>query len=128
MDTTTNSEIGYLIVQTFKAGMGLPVEGAQVTVRNESGAVERVLTTDRNGQSETIALPAPPMANSLTPENPDSFSKYAIQTEIEGYYPVENLQVPVFSGQTTLQQVALIPLPLGYVAQPQIIEDTEPEI
>ncbi len=129
MDNQNGADLGYLIVEAYKAGMGLPVEGAQITVRNESsGEVERILITDRNGQSEKISLVAPPMGNSLTPSNPDSFSKYTIQTEMEGYYPVENIEVPVFSGQTTLQQVALIPLPLGYAAQQKVINDNEPAL
>ncbi len=129
MDEQNSMSNGYLIVQAFKAGMGLPVEGAKITVKNEEGGdIERILETDRNGQTEKIVLSTPPIGNSLSPSNTDNFSKYTVQTEIEGYYPVENLQVPVFAERVTLQQVNLIPLPLGYIAQPQTINDKEPEI
>ena len=126
-----NTDTGYLIIQVSTAGMGLPVEGAHVTVSRESengNYVERVLVTDRNGRSEKIELAAPPRSNSMVPSDLEDYSKYTVQTEKEGYYPVENLEVPIFGGQTTLQQVSLIPLPLGYQMQPQpqIITDTEP--
>ncbi len=129
MDNANNLSEGYLVVNTYKAGMGLPVEGAQITIKNESnGRVERILVTDRNGQTEKIALNAPPMSNSLVPSNPDSFSKYTIQSEKEGYYPVENIEVPIFGDRTTIQQIALIPVPLGYNPRTQVIPDTEPEL
>ncbi len=129
MDNEGSQSIGYLTVKVYKAGMGLPVEGAQIQVRNEAGGeVERILITDRNGQTEKIELKAPPAANSLTPSNADSYSKYTIQTEKEGYFPVENTMVPIFADRTTLQQVALIPVPLGYNPSLQIIDDSEPKL
>ncbi len=126
-----DTDSGYLIIQVSTAGKGLPVSGAHITVstmdEKEQERVERVLLTDRNGQTEKMALPAPSRENSLTPSGTDNYSTYKIQTEKEGYYPVENLEVPIFGGRTTIQQVALIPLPLGYTAPPVIIDDKEPE-
>ena len=94
--------------------------------KSQDGSIDRILVTDTNGKTETIELSAPPRENSLSPSNIDSYSKYTIQTEKEGYYPVENLEVPILGGQTTIQQVALIPLPLGYQAQTQVFIDEEP--
>ncbi len=120
---------GYLIIQTLTAGKGVPVSGAHITVTNETngGMVERVLVTDRNGQTERIELDAPSRDNSLEPNQKDNYSIYNIRTDMEGYYPVENLDVPIFGGQTTVQQVLLIPVPLGYIRTPEVITDKEPE-
>lgn len=120
---------GYLIVQVYTAGKGLPVSDAHVTVSSytENGAnVERIMTTDNNGKTEKIELSAPPRANSMSPEGTNDFSRYIIQTEKEGYYSVENLEVPIFGGQTTIQQVSLIPLPFGYQRATEIFVDEEP--
>lgn len=130
MANGTSTDTGYLTVTVSTAGMGLPVEGAVITVIRETEEgryIERILFTDRNGRTETIELSAPPRGNSMSPYMTDDYSEYTVQTEKEGYYPVENLKVPIFGGQTTLQQVSLIPLPLGYQPKPQIITDTEPQ-
>lgn len=126
-----DTDSGYLLVQVSSAGKGLPIEGAHITIskteENQQETVERVLLTDRNGQTEKLTLPAPSRENSQTPSGTDNYSTYKIQTEKEGYYPVENLEVPIFGGKTTIQPVALIPLPLGYTASPIIIDDKEPQ-
>lgn len=123
------NDAGYLIIQTLTAGKGIPVEGANVTVTNETdgGLVERVLVTDRNGQTEKIVLRAPSRDNSLEPNQKDNYSIYNVRTDKEGFYPVENLDVPIFGGQTTVQQVLLIPVPAGYIRTPEVIVDREPE-
>ena len=123
------NDIGYLIIQTLTAGKGIPVEGANITVTNETdgGLVERVLVTDRNGQTEKIALRAPSRDNSLEPNQKNNYSIYNVRTDKEGFYPVENLDVPIFGGQTTVQQVLLIPVPAGYIRTPEVIVDREPE-
>ncbi len=125
-DSEQNFDTGYLIVQVYTAGMGLPISGAYVTVKLKTGEAYRVLVTDINGKTEKIALSAPPGENSLNPSNTDSYEEYTVQTDKEGYYPVENLNVPILSGETTIQQVALLPLPLGYQIKPQIFVDEEP--
>ncbi|MBR2916625.1 MAG: hypothetical protein IKC07_03375 [Clostridia bacterium] len=126
-----DTDRGYLIIQVSTAGRGLPIEGAHITIsrteENERDVTEMVLLTDRNGQTEKVSLPAPNRENSLTPSGTDNYSTYKIQTEKEGYYPVENLEVPIFGGKSTIQPVALIPLPFGYTANPIIIDDKEPE-
>ncbi|MBE7012433.1 MAG: carboxypeptidase regulatory-like domain-containing protein [Ruminococcaceae bacterium] len=124
------NDTGYLIIQAVTAGKGIPIEGAHITVTNEmdGGYVERVLTTDRNGQTEKITLKAPNRDNSLEPNQKDNYSIYNVRTDKEGFYPVENLDVPIFGGQTTVQQVLLIPVPAGYIRTPEIIVDEEPEM
>ena len=123
------NDVGYLIIQTLTAGKGVPVPGAHITVTDEvdGGIVEKVLVTDRNGQTERIVLKAPGRDNSLSPGQGNNYSIYNVRTDKEGYFPVENLDVPIFGGQTTIQQVLLIPVPEGYIRTPEIITDDEPE-
>lgn len=123
------NDVGYLIIQTLTAGKGVPVKGAYITVSdpNKGDFIERILVTDSNGQTEKIELIAPNRENSMTPSGTDNYSIYNIRTDKEGYYPVENLDVPIFGGQTTVQQVLLIPVPFGYSPSPEVIIDKEPE-
>lgn len=114
MENQEYTDFGYLVVEAFTAGRGLPVSGAQITVSSGYDEVIRILETDENGRTEQISLAAPPRKNSLSPQNPDSFSSYTIDTEKAGYYPVQNTMVPLFGGEVTIQQVTLLPLPFGY--------------
>ena len=122
-----NIDTGYLVVQVNTAGMGLPVGDAHVMVSSKD-KTERILTTDRNGKTETIALSAPPRANSMSPGGTENYSNYRIQTSKEGYYPVENIDVPIFGGEITVQRVTLLPLPLGYAPEEEQFVDTEPNL
>ncbi len=107
---------GTLIIQVYTADQALPVSGANVKVTKltENGEeLIRVMQTDRNGKTEPLLLPAPPKANSQTPDGGVRFFNYNIRVDYPGYYTMENLNVPVFDGQTALQPVALIPLAAG---------------
>ncbi len=110
-----NSGTGMLVVQVYTADQALPLADANVLITNNSGSGEelvRVLKTDRSGRSQPISLAAPPAANSLDPENDGArFFNYNIRVDYPGYYTMENLNVPIFEGQTSIQPVAMIPLP-----------------
>lgn len=125
----SNSDAGYLVVQVSAASREIPIAGAQVVLTSPGdGAVIRIMETDRSGRTETIGLPAPPRGNSMHPDGSVNYSIYNIRTDKEGYYSVENIDVPVFGGQVTVQQVALIPLPLGSMGRTEVFRDIEPDI
>lgn len=107
---------GMLIVQVFTADQTLPVSDATVMVSKsgeEGETLVRMMKTDKNGKTEAIKLPAPPAENSLTPGNTDLFNKYNIRVDYPRYYTTENLDVPIFEGQTSIQSISLVPLPEG---------------
>ena len=104
---------GYIVVQVATADSAIPVPGANVLVsRTDEGgeALVSVMKTDRNGKTNALRVAAPSAENSLTPEGVNRFFKYNIRIDYPGYYTVENVNVPVFEGQTSIQPVALIPL------------------
>lgn len=109
-----DSVTGLLQVEVFTANDALPVPDAHVTVTqtvNGGSTLIRLLVTDRSGRTEPIELPAPPVSMSTSPGNEKPFSEYNVRVESPGFYTVENINVPIFSGQTALQRVAMIPLP-----------------
>ncbi len=114
---TPQNSTGMLAVQVFIADRAIPVEDANVIISKQlpEGGEEliRILKTDASGTTETVELPAPPEANSLAPGNSEKFYTYNIRVDRMGYYTVENMNVPVFAGNKSIQPVALIPLPDG---------------
>lgn len=108
---------GMLAVQVYIADRAIPIEGANVIIakQNDAGKEEviRILKTDASGITETVELPAPPAENSLTPGNRDKYYTYNIRVDYPGYYTIENLNVPVFAGNKSIQPIAMLPLPDG---------------
>ncbi len=114
--TAQNSGTGYLKVMVTAADNALPIEGATVTVTSGAGSNLTLIskqTTNASGETVQIELSAPPKELSLTPGNSNTFAKYNVRIDFPGYYTVENIDVPVFDGQVSMQPTQLIPLPAG---------------
>ena len=118
---------GYLIVTARTAGGALPVENAVVTVRDAAGNILYVVFTDRSGSTQRLKLQAPPIENSETPGMPDPpFYSYNVDTDIEGFRSVRNLNVPIYPGITSIQPVELLPIPEGSSGSPAIFPEGIP--
>ncbi len=114
------NESGYITVAVKTAGGALPVENAVVTVRDENDNILYAVFTDRSGKTARLTVPAPPKANSGTPNtNLPPFYKYTVDTDKQGFVSVRNLNVPVYPGINSIQPVELLPLPEG-VTSPSV--------
>lgn len=116
MADTNLQPTGFLVLQVYTADQSLPIEGAHILVTKTTPDGEelvKVMQTNRSGKTEVLSLPAPPAENSLTPDGGTRYYVYNIRVDYPGYYTMENLDVPIFEGQTSIQPVALIPLPLN---------------
>lgn len=103
---------GYLTFKIRTASNALPVGNAVITVTEAGGDGEilGVLISDRNGNSDSIRLWAPPRAESMSPGSVEKpFAGYNIRVEADGYYPSELFGAAVFDTVTSVQQVNLIP-------------------
>lgn len=104
---------GYLIVEVKSGSGAYPVENALVIVTRNINGEDKILSimrTNQNGKTEIMELPAP--ANNgtkISDKNPYAF--YNVIVYMESYYEVQNRNVSVFSGITSLLPVNLIPLP-----------------
>lgn len=89
-----------------------PIEGATIRISdiNNPNNILEEITTDASGQSETIALGAPPIEYSMVPGSNQPYSVYNIQIEAPGYEPREIAGAEILSGQTALQNTPLLPL------------------
>lgn len=91
----------------------IPVENATVVISYTGDPDTPIitLTTDSSGQTETIELPAPPLAWSLDPVSINQpYSEYNIQVTAEGYEPVLVSGSEILAGQLSLQPIRMNPL------------------
>lgn len=116
--TVQNTGTGYLKVIVTTGENALPIAGATVTITSGAGNSQTLInkqTTNDSGETIQISLNAPPKELSLTPGNENTFAKYNVRVDFPGYYTVENIDVPVFDGQLSMQPTRLIPLPTNDV-------------
>ena len=105
------TDTGQLDVSVVSAATAAPVPDAQVSIAytgDPSGAIEQ-LTTDNNGQTETVSLPAPPVEYSLNPDRPQPYSEYTLTITAPGFDPFQVSGVEVLPLITSLYQARLRP-------------------
>lgn len=114
METSSDGS-GYLQIQAVSAANHFPVEDASVTISpsEEPDQILEQLRTDLSGQSESVSLPAPPLAYSLEPNEPKPYREYNVHVEAEGFEPLNVTGVEVLPGQLAIQPASLRPLDLG---------------
>lgn len=124
----TPQDLGTLTVQVTVARGSVPIEGAQVTVTDDSQSDTpvAVLQTDSNGRTPALALPAPSARLSQSPSVARPYSLYHILIEKPGYYPVQLLNIPVFDKISSIQPVSLVPLSEGTVPPGEVIINETP--
>ena len=118
-DATPSGE-GRLIFQITTAGGAIPLEGAEITLRQSrsptapGGDVLAVRYSGRDGKTEAISLPAPARGYSLEPArdgSPIPYALYNADVRMEGFYAQSYVSIPIFDGITSIQRASLIPLP-----------------
>lgn len=105
-------DTGYFRANITSLEDSKPISGATIRISdiNNPENILEELTTDRNGQSETVSLGAPPLEYSMIPESNQPYSVYNIRIEAPGYEPRDIAGAEILSGQTALQNTALLPL------------------
>lgn len=107
---------GSLIVHVTTARGSIPLEGAEVNVRNyrtdgERGDVIVSLVSGRDGNTPLLTLATVPRAETLAPDNGTPFQTYNVEVHQEGYYDQSYINVPIFDGIVAIQPADMIPLP-----------------
>lgn len=111
------TDFGRLQVQVFKAREAIPIENATVTIfSREEGELTplTVTTTNRSGFTPAITLPTVSASLSLEPGNAHPYTTYIVQVNAPGYFTVQDVEVPVYSGITSVQPAEMLPLPENY--------------
>lgn len=135
MDTTTNGQTpdinetplqnndnisnkGYFQAFVTSSVSGRPVENAsiEITYPDFSDSAIDNLTTDASGKTPVITLRTPPLQYSMTPLSNQPYSVYNVLVRARGYEEVEISGTEVLPGETSIQNIELIP-----------IDESEPE-
>lgn len=129
---TQSDQVGYLKVSTTSADETIPLANVSVLISKKFDDHEEMLyslTTNDNGKTEIVELPAPPKKLSESPNenhNLKPYAEYNISAYLNGYYQVINSTVPIFSGITSIQKINMIPLP-SYTTERKVINIAESE-
>lgn len=110
--TQDNPDTGYFQANITSQRNSRPIAGARIQIRNINYPNEIIeeTETDSDGQSDVISLPAPPLEYSMTPGAERPYSTYSIQITAPNYEPVEISGAEILSGETALQNTALLPI------------------
>lgn len=112
-ETPDVSGTGYIKAEVTTGGGAVPIENAVVLItKKENGKTYllKMLISDESGSTETVALPAPNVSFSETPDPTEKpFADYYISAYADGFYAENDMEVPVFSGVKSIQPIALIP-------------------
>lgn len=107
------SGVGYIKAEATTGSGAVPIENAVVLItKKENGKTYllKMLISDESGSTETVALPAPNVSFSETPDPTEKpFADYYISAYADGFYAENDMEVPVFSGVKSIQPIALIP-------------------
>lgn len=104
-------EYGKLNVNVISDNTSRPVEGAtiRITTENAPGQTIEEARTDAQGQLNNVELEAPPLEYSMDPTADKPYSEYTIYISAPGFETVEVNGAEIFSGETAIQDVSLIP-------------------
>ena len=89
----------------------IPIENAVINITysgDPSGTITSV-TTNENGQTDEIELPAPPLQYSLQPSEVQPYSEYTLHVEADGYEPVDITGSEILPNETSIQPVIMTP-------------------
>ncbi|MDE5946266.1 MAG: hypothetical protein K2G63_03005, partial [Oscillospiraceae bacterium] len=108
--------IGWISVDVRTGENASPVQGASVIITSIADGnliFKATRTTDESGQIKKIALPTPSVKLSMDSENNiKPYSTYDINVYADGFFRERSIDVPVFSGITSVQQFNMVPVPL----------------
>ena len=109
-----NTSTGYLVVSVSTTRTAIPLENALVTVYSisDTGSSELIynVRTNRSGQTAPLPLPAPPVSNSLSPNQPFPYARYSVRVDYDGFYPVTSSDLTIFPDIVATLPVFLVPL------------------
>lgn len=110
------AEKGYILVNVRTGDDSSAVSGAVVAVTAVVDGKRLILAsgvTDDSGVSPKFELPVPDLVHSQAP-SPDErpYNLFDVSVSKEGFFRARSVDVPVFSGITSVQNFNLIPVPL----------------
>ena len=114
-DNLGNSH-GFILVNVRTGRDSGVVEGARVVITSLINGARIIMAsgvTDISGATQVFELPAPDKSFSQTPTPPvRPYSLFNISVTADGFFNSLSIDVPVFSGITSVQNFNMVPVPL----------------
>ena len=114
---------GSLIIQATSASGAIPIEGAEVEVRDNKGNPISRQYTDSSGRTAPVKLSAPDSGYSQNPGMVKPYETYIISVKKDGYYTEEFTNLQIFDDAVSIQPVNMKPLAEGAKPDDKIIID-----
>ncbi len=126
MPSIADDSGGLVVNATTLRGL-YPVNSALVTVftgTRDNMQIIEIDATDESGKSKVFSLSAPPRADSQQEsDNKKPYSSYNVSVRSDGFIEQIVMNVPIFSGVVSVQNVDLVKNTVaGKNTEPQIIE------
>ena len=106
-----------------------PVENAKVTIFTGDTDNKNVIDsdlTDRSGRTKVFSLPAPDKSLSMSPDLSETpYASYNMEVESDGFLKNIHLNIPVFSGITSIQRSDLILSEDRIDKTPQVFDESQ---
>lgn len=124
-ESVTPSYTGNLTINVTSTQGLIPIQNANITISltgDPQNVIEKI-TTDRSGQTESIALAAPSLSYSSEPGQPMPYAEYDVTVEASGYEPVTVSGTEILPDVTAVQPISMRPLELVTEEEPIVIPD-----
>lgn len=112
MPENENTDRGQIIIEVTSALGLIPVQNATVRISytaEPENMLEEV-TTDENGQTKILTLPAPPVELSLEPQDIRPYAEYNIGVSAPGYETVEVVASELLADELSIQNITMNPV------------------
>ncbi len=107
---------GYILVNVRTGNDAIPIEGASVIVNAVSNGRRLIIAagiTDISGTTMKLLTPAPDIKYSQSPDSEvRPYSLFDVTVTARGFFDARSVDVPVFSGITSIQNFNMVPTPL----------------
>lgn len=110
------NSFGYILVNVRAGDESFAIEGAAVLITATVGGKRLLIASgkaDNSGTTQRFRVPVPDVLLSQSPD-PEKrpYSLYDISVAAKGFFNARSVDVPVFSGITSIQDFSMIPVPL----------------
>lgn len=103
--------IGYLTIQARTAHDALPLSGASIRILNAQGTGVYELTTDENGETQTIPLETLDKSFSLSPYYSGiPYTNYSVLARAPGFNSLYVSDIPIYDGERAVLPLSVIPM------------------
>lgn len=103
--------IGYLKIQARTAHDAIPLANVQIRVQDDQGNNVYRLTTDENGETQTVSLET---VNKSFSQNPlftgTPYVTYNVLAQITGFHSLSVTNIPIFDSETAVLPLTLVPM------------------